>query len=291
VWLGLPALLRGFDRALGLAPIHRQNKFGVRERYALTFGHSAFTPDDLGDTQVIPGDRPYASLLYLTSARLSVSPDRYFALRTDMTFGLLGGPLARPVQAWIHEQLRGDGVSPKDPKGWSHQISDGGEPTLRYGVSGRWLVPDTASWLDLSVLGEVNVGTYTNAATGLVLRMGLRQTPFWGFDSNPMGYANQGTSGESGPDRLDAYVFAGLRERAVAYNALLQGQFRHSDLRVRAADVERLITEFEIGFVVGKPGIVSFTWALFAGRSPEYEGVGERPHLWGSMYLTFGGGP
>jgi hypothetical protein len=53
--------------------------------------------------------------------------------------------------------------------------------------------------------------------------------------------------------------------------------------------MERVVTEFETGVVLGWPGVVTLTWSLLAGRTPEFRGLAARPHLWASIYLTFGG--
>jgi len=86
----------------------------------------------------------------------------------------------------------------------------------------------------------------------------------------------------------DLYWFGGLTERAVLYNALLQGQFRKSVVRTEAANVERGVTEFQTGITVGL-GPVGLTWAVLAGRTPEFRGPQARPHVWSGLSLIIGG--
>ena len=59
--------------------------------------------------------------------------------------------------------------TPYDPLGWSHQISDGGEPTAKYTVSVARAATESL-WHDLSWNGEASAGYYTNVANSTANR-------------------------------------------------------------------------------------------------------------------------
>ena len=88
--------------------------------------------------------------------------------------------------------------------------------------------------------------------------------------------------------RFDRLIEAGIRLRLRAYNAFLQGQFRHSDVRAVPDDVERVIVTAWIGFTVisGSGSGWRLSYRL-QGQSPELRrGAGSRNHFWGSLTWT-----
>ena len=312
----LSLVVDAFDALTGVDALHqevtrigrsanRQPLWG--ETHSVTLGNGAFTPDNLNTRVPIYDDRPYASLLYLAISHSSSNPlrddgpahKRPYMWRSEVSVGVLGLHVADWAQTKIHERMRkaSGEVTPYAPLGWSNQISDGGEPTLKYMVSHQREL-SASSFHDLSLYFETNVGYYTGAAAGGALRLGRIRSNAWSLNSNPIGSANEAmsTPGEASqccpPIRrrrdFEVYGFAAGRARVVAYNALLQGQFRHSVVRLPAGDVEHVVNEFETGFVVGAYGVTA-TFTLLAGRTPEYHipNVAPRVQTWGGLYLTW----
>src|SRR5208282_1968290 len=122
---------RALDRALGLVdnaicPRDRFAAPGWQTGHAFAVGLLIFTPGDLAVHEVVYGDRPYASLFFLSAGRRYVSSDADVAYNSSLTLGMMGLAAARSVQDALHS-LTGS----VQPQGWSHQISAGGEPTLR----------------------------------------------------------------------------------------------------------------------------------------------------------------
>ena len=123
---------RMLDRALGFVDRRSCGLTGLPAlqdyaSHALAAGLLVFTPRDLGSRIVVRGDRPYASLFFMSAGRRYTSPESSIAYDTSITLGMLGLSAAGDVQRVLHD-LTGS----HQPKGWSHQISSGGEPTLRY---------------------------------------------------------------------------------------------------------------------------------------------------------------
>lgn len=253
---------------------------GDRQVSAWAFGALAYTPDDLATRGLVSDDRPYASLLYMSHK--NVVSDEQDAVGTELRFGVLGLRLAENVQSRIHSVLRSAGNSddPVDPKGWGNQISDGGEPTLLYRASANSLLAGQPGSWDLALLRDVNLGYQTNAGLGLGVRTGTLESGLDGLPDDPIGRAVYVPALQPG----DTFFWAATRARAVAYNALLQGQFRHSDYEVPSGDVERLVLQAGVGFSMS----VAQTWQLSIGfqtRSRETDQP-KRWHTWGGILVS-----
>jgi len=310
------APVRWIDRFFGAARLHHNlaNEstsllpFGVPsyfESHTLTLGNGAFTPRRLDLDAPIFDDRPYASILSLTAAHSTIDPYKRRVLRTDLTIGALGLRLSDHIQTSIHTSRRRNNqkkdptvLTPYDPKGWPHQISDGGEPTAKY--TATWLQAVTESKAhDLALQTEGSLGYYTNAAVGFIARVGWLRSDFWSVQTNPLTTVNQGLrdSGSAPPSqnripprdrsrkKLEAYLYASGRGRLVLFNELLQGGFRHSDVKFDATEVERVLTEIDAGGTLSLRGL-SLTIAL-TRRSPEYNVGFPRIHTWGGIYVVY----
>ncbi len=251
----------------------------VRRSYLL--GSVNYTPDDLSAEAPLRDDRPYASVLYLANKR--VLADRRQAIGVELQVGLLGTYVAREIQRRLHRAWRdatGD-AEPVDPRGWGNQISHGGEPTLRLRVAhSRYLAGQPGRW-DLAGTLDLSLGYQTNASAGLALRAGLLGSPFWSLPYDPINRGNFVPA--FGDDEL--YLWGALRGRAVAYDALLQGQFRDSPVTYGGEDLRRLVLDAGLG-VTGSWRGVQLTVAANLKTAELARGQGDRTHWWGGIYLT-----
>jgi len=216
---------------------------------AAQVGLLAFTPRTLKSREALPNDRPFASLLYVSSGHMRVLDEGDRARYTNFTVGALGLGAAPELHRQIHKVV-GDEV----PYGWNHQISDGGEPTARYVQAEQWLLgggravsPDMPE-MKLTLAGSA--GYMTESSVAFSGRWGRIQTPWWSFNPELTDYtaapiAPVSTFGGHGVSEL--YFFAGGRLKARAYNALLQGQFRSSDVRVAGSDLAHTQAEGWLG--------------------------------------------
>lgn len=246
-------------------------------------GNIAFTPDNLSASNPILNDRPYASLIYL--ANKHVYADHDSAIGIDMQVGILGTGISREVQQAVHQQWRnltGD-TDPVDPKGWGNQISNGGEPTfgLRVAYSALLAESDSNTW-DIAGTSSVNVGYQTNAGVGLSTRLGSIASPVWTLPYNPIRSGNflPSLAGD------EWYLWAAYNARAIGYNALLQGQFRHSDVEFNNDEVRDIVHDAGVGLTLTyKP--VQVTFSVNAKSSELNVGAADRTHVWGGMYFTF----
>jgi len=249
---------------------------------SVVLGSVNYTPDDLAASAPLPDDRPYASLLFVSGKQVFESSNKDWVIGSELQVGLLGLGIARSLQTKMHGYTRSvtDEDTPVDPKGWSHQISDGGELTLKYRQSfGHKLVYKNA--FDIAWMADASVGYQTNASLGVQLRLGCRDSKFWTLPYDPVNRGNfvPSTVGE------ELYVWAVFRGRGVVYDALLQGQFRDSDLTFSSGEIKRFVQEGGLGITKAWDP-VQVTLALNY-KSAELEGQAARSHYWGGAYFMF----
>jgi hypothetical protein len=217
--------------------------------HATQHGIIAMTPSTLRSSEPQYGDRPYASLVFATTSQISVGDDGRHARFSSLTIGALGLNAAE----WLHRTIHGV-VGDEAPLGWEHQIAEGGEPTVRYVQAKQWVLGNTSSRhstapeFKLTVSGSV--GYLTEGSIALSGRWGRLQSPWWSFAPELRDYVSAPlapVTRHSSASPAGMFAFAGLRLKARAYNSLLQGQFRHSDVRVPSGDLARLQVESWIG--------------------------------------------
>lgn len=285
-------LARVLDHALGMLDSEAcrsarlpDGPWGVTHAFAA--GLLVFTPRDLNAHGIVPGDRPYASLFFLSAGRRYASPDADIVYDSSFTVGMLGLAAAGAVQRTLHH-LTGS----VQPRGWSHQISAGGEPTARYELARQALLAryglgplrGDGKWT-----AAVSAGTVTEASVALTTRFGRIESPWWAFTPEQDMYVQETQPAppplpEHSPAEL--FAFAGMRLKLRAYNAFLQGQFRHSDLRYGEGDLNQVLGEAWAGLEYRSAS----GWAiqyLARWESPELRsGVGSRSILWGSVEIA-----
>ena len=182
--------------------------------FGLGLGQAIYTPRDLGASEIVFGDRPYAGWLYLGFYwGRQWSDGTYRQHRIDVgTIGPQAGGAS--MQSGLHAQLE----SSPDPKGWPFQI--GHEIGVQYAYEALALrfplvrrdAGDVAL-LDGGWFYRVRVGNiFTGATTGMVLRLG-----------------NLGATGmEAGEDFTETgYLFATTALNAVLYDATIEGGLIH----------------------------------------------------------------
>jgi len=206
-------------------------------------GLAAFTPTDIENRQPVLDDRPYSSLIYLSNTQQSIADDRNSALITSFTVGVLGLPIAGEIQNAIHSV-----IGSNQAEGWDHQISEGGEPTVKYSATYQQYLDTGIENLQATTSAGISLGYLTEASLGFSVRTGVIRTPRWSFNVHNSNYGEKSNITAPTTSALDEfYVLAGANIKARAYNALLQGQFRDSDVSYSANEVEPLVYEGWIG--------------------------------------------
>jgi hypothetical protein len=280
------------DRALGFidaisCPSGRFTSPDWQSSRAFAAGLLIFTPRDLASHDVVYGDRPYASLFFVSAGRRYTSLTAEVAYNSSLTVGVLGLQAAESVQSALHH-LTGS----VQPQGWSHQVSAGGEPTIRYSFARQALLAEYGNpgWRgDSKWTAATSIGTVTEGSLALGARWGRVQSPWWAFVPEQNMYVQETQPAPPPlPARAPAEVFAffGAKAKLRVYNAFLQGQFRDSALTYHQGALNHLLGEAWAGV----EWRTSSGWAvqyLARWESPELRsGVGSRSFLWGSVEVT-----
>ncbi len=288
---GIVAPLTALDHLSGLRHAHNTSR---RRYYTLLAFATGFTPDRLNTPEPIPDDRPYGSIVGVAVRRLTVNAKTFDrAWSTELAIGALGLDLVGDLQTGIHtwNRSRSGKETPYDPEGWPNQISHGGEPTALYRASyerrllGDESGPDVRKHWQAVGGAQASVGYYTNVSLLSSARLGWFSSEFWEFSPGAMGLATQNLGlGKRRRPQWELFLYGGARPRVVAYNALLQGQFRSS---VHTVKPRRLVAEWEGGVAAFVPFIrTQVIWQIGQGRSPEFQGS-RRTHTWGSIVGVF----
>lgn len=281
--LSLDPALGAINAAVGVRPAQ------AHEWHALQAAVLAFTPADLQRSDVIAGDRPYASIVYLANSRTTVLPDARTAYQSSFAIGLLGLDVAKATQRGLHSAIAAD-----EPRGWGHQVSEGGEPTARYTLARLNLRAQRGDGrrgrLELKDSYAVSAGYITEANAALTLRWGRIHTPWWSFVPERAEYMTEpapvlGGRASGGAPR-EFYAWAGVKVRARLYNAFLQGQFRDSALDYGFADTRPLMGELWAGVTREVAAGYRLSWVLRYQTSELRAEPGDRDLFWGGLSVS-----
>jgi hypothetical protein len=282
---------------------------------ALMIANGSFTPDSLPAYDPIFNDRPYSSLTYLQTITTYVDNQRYRSYSSAFTLGVLGTYISREVQTYIHSlQNDNDTKNPRTPRGWSNQISNGGEVTLTYSFKKEKLLTKkyiseesktSVTAFEFKHGWQTSLGYYTYATYEMNFRAGKIDPRHWTYVVNPLSQSNRAEFSDSTlqqgmmktnyydrPKTFELYVFGSGRPAFILYNALLNGQFRNSVHVLNFQEMNHLVFDFDAG--IGSSIPVSRLHLLelklkLSGRSPEFELPGRPPrwHYWGGIELLF----
>jgi lipid A 3-O-deacylase len=253
------------------------NHYNAIGDFSLT--QAIYTPRVLSANPPNASDRPYSGMLLGNLSGIAVSTDN--SERDYLTFSLgVIGPSAgaEGAQSSVHHLIGGIA-----PQGWAHQIPDGIVggvrlqrtnvfPLLEASVQ-RWSLQFEPEW---SVdLGNVK----TEAAVGSVVR--------WGRDApNDLGVprlepATPGSGFFDPKGFFGWYLFAGLHEHFVAYDATLDRAPANNGPGV---DKISWVTDLQGGLVVAIGNVrMSYTHEL---QTKEFKGQ-DRGDGFGALSLTY----
>lgn len=250
-----------------------------------------YTPRRIGWRSPVHGDRPYASLLTVGRQRSTLDESGTRARQSSIAVGVLGSPLVASLQNRWHQLVGYNGRA----RGWRHQISDGGEPTFLYSQQRHQLLRSGtredgeasdergalrrfADGIEFQTVSGYRVGYRTEALVGAIARIGARTRPWWLIASD--GGAQAGDGGEPG-----AYAAAGATLRLVGYDALLQGQFRDSTVRLDASEIVPLVAHAWIRVGVQTRGELEYAFTLHH-ESKDTRRALARPLSWGTLSIS-----
>lgn len=265
-------LMEGLESLIGVPE-------GQAVSYSVEVGLYGFTPEQARDSLPAADDRPYASLVYYSNSNDRFDPETLTAWRSVMTVGVLGLDTFGNLQRDVHK-LTGS----REARGWDQQISDGGEPTLRYQLIRQKALPSPHGRWQAKVSQQVSVGTITEAAVSVSARAGVLASTWWRFNPEASSYGEQLPLYHSA-DR-ERFVFFGAALKARAYNAFLQGQFRDSAHSFSGGDLKHALLEVWAGYSHGLGNGYRVQYLLRAHSSEVDQGVADRNVIWGGLTLN-----
>ncbi len=282
--LSIDPALRWLDYRTGFARLYTPT--AGAQYHAMQFGVLLFTPRDIVTREPIFDDRPYANLVYLANTQYVVSFDESTAYQSTLTVGLLGTGIGETLQNAVHSVTGSDKA-----QGYRNQISNGGEPTFRYAVAQHSLLSSGFGRRshDLKLSVEGSVGYLTEASVGLGVRWGRIATPWWVSTSDYGDYAaqpfRQTERRHIGRGSRERYVSTGIKLRARAYNAFLQGQFRDSAVTLGSSDINNLLMESWVGYTTTF-GQRRVSYVLRFQTAELRDGAGARNLAWAGVNVS-----
>ena len=275
-WASLHVPLNWLDQRIGL---NRQVSDSIVSS-KIEYGLFGFTSEDITLAQPVQGDRPYASLIYVSSTSERYDAARQVSWQSTLTFGFMGLNIVGDIQDKIHSK-----IGSQRPQGWNSQISEGGEPTARYSVARQRLMYKSDSGLEIKTTTQASVGYITEANWSLSLRVGDIHTPWVSFNPELTSYGEKSIHSQVGKVS-EQYFWTGFSLKVRAYNSFLQGQLRDSAVTYDSDELNHGIVEAWVGYTIALKEGYSFSYLVRGHTSELKRGVGNRSVIWGGLQIT-----
>ncbi|MBT3059653.1 MAG: lipid A deacylase LpxR family protein [gamma proteobacterium symbiont of Ctena orbiculata] len=281
-WFSLDSWLNGMNRAIGF----QTEEEAAIERHAIELGLTIFTPDDIAEADAIEDDHPYANMLFFSNSQSRAYPQRGVIFQSSLLIGLLGSSVGEEVQKAMHNLTDSD-----QPRGWRNQISDGGELTAKYSIAAQKMLLSHQGDISFDIRGgvEAGIGYSTDINGSISFRLGRLKTPWWSFTPHQSEYISIGqTFGEGsggGFNRPEFFLWGGLNLKYRLYNAILQGQFRHSAVTFDRDELEAVILNGWLGLTktFGNGMGISF---VMRKQTNEIEGSDRDDPFWSGLIIS-----
>jgi len=270
----------GIDRLINFPKLYQSSQYMTF--HSQQYGATLFTPNDIDSTTPVYDDRPYGSLFFMSNSEFTVVPKKNTAYVSRLTLGILGLDLAEDIQQFLHSITDSD-----VPNGWQYQVSSGGEPTAMMSYAMQNSLYSSKNH-QLKAEYEGNLGFITDVNAGISWRWGRIHSPWWAYNPYQSKYIQQSMpvfSSNSTDNKDEFYLWAGGRLNLRIYNALLQGQFRKSEVTVSSNDMERLVVEYWFG--VTREFAKKYYASIYArGHSNEFKGPNARSAAWAGLIFS-----
>ncbi len=258
-----------------------RSTLSTQETFSREIGAFGFTPEDITVSEPDPNDRPYASLVYLSSSREQVDLVDNVAWKSTLTVGALGLGVVGELQNLAHEITSG-----KTAQGWDNQISDGGELTGRYVIARQKYFDSFSENVEVKSTVQASVGYLTEASWSLSMRTGRIHSPWASFNPELASYGEKSSYSSNAQPVSERYFWAGVAVKARAYNAFLQGQFRDSVVTYEHSQLNPLLVEAWAGYTFAFKQGYRISYVLRGHSSEIKEGAGDRNLLWGGIIIA-----
>ncbi|MES2592798.1 MAG: lipid A deacylase LpxR family protein [Bacteroidota bacterium] len=246
--------------------------------YGINFEQDGFTPRSIRHDSIYFGERPYASVFFVSHFLTSINANKKQRLNTSLYLGIIG-PNAKgeEEQKAIHRWLENI-----QPLGWQYQIAN--DYVLNYNLNFEKGIIVKKRFEFICYAGS-RIGTlYDDVNAGIMLRAGGMNGYFenLGLRSSLNKFAVEGSAGKTA--KFKCHFFSKGELKAVAYNATLQGGVfnKKSIYTLSPGDITRVVATAYVGVVVSYKRLsLEYTKAYI---SPEFKGG--LPHGWGHCNIT-----
>ncbi|TQV85368.1 lipid A deacylase LpxR family protein [Aliikangiella coralliicola] len=280
----LNPILERVDQLTGFESLHSQ---GDRQLHSIEMGFTVFTPESIANVEEQVGDRPYASLLFLSNTHESIDFESDTAWVSTFTLGVIGSSLISEVQTELHKTLGSE-----TPVGWNNQISDGGELTARYSIARQSLFHfnyRNEHNFEVSTTMQASVGYISEASFGLAARVGQFDTPWYSFRPQFNDYSEKSASlAGLNKNQEEFYFWGGFNLHLRAYNAFLQGQFKNNTIEYSSSEVRNIVAEAWLGVTRQFKNGWRLSYLLRTQSSEVKVGKADRSVYWGGLILSKG---
>lgn len=247
-------------------------------RHRVELGLYGFTPLNVDTNIPEAGDRPYSSLLYLSSNQEIIQSTETTWYST-LTIGILGLNTFPYLQNKFH-MFTGS----RPIRGWESQISEGGELTLRYQLSRLQHLNTEKDNVQAHFSQQISIGYITEVSTGISLRIGQLNSEWSHFSPEINTYSehkpiNDNRDGEH-------FFYTGISTKARLYNVFLQGQFRHSKYTLAHKNLKHILFEAWLGYSQSLGNGYQFNYTIRGHSSEIKQGIGDRHLIWGGITLS-----
>lgn len=275
--VSLNAPLISIDNWLG----NQHSSTGQQETFSREIGAFGFTPEDISIATANIYDRPYASLVYLSSSREQTNFIDNVAWKSTLTIGALGLGAVGGLQNIAHQNTNGTKA-----QGWDNQISEGGEITGRYVIARQQYFDQFSGDIEIKSTLQASVGYLTEASWGLSFRTGQIHSPWSSFNPELASYGEKSSYSSSAKAVNEHYFWSGFAIKARAYNAFLQGQFRDSAVSYEHHQLRPVLLEVWAGYTFAFRQGYRISYVI-RGHSSEIEtGAGNRNLVWGGIIIA-----
>jgi hypothetical protein len=260
----------------------KRSDISIQNTYSRELGLFGFTPENITQSEANPDDRPYASLIYISSSHEQVDLVNNLAWKSTLTIGLLGTGLVGELQNITHQS-----TSSKEAKGWNNQISEGGELTGRYLIARQRYFEGSSDNLEIKSTVSASVGYLTEASWSLSMRAGQIHSPWSSFNPELASYGEKSSYSSDAKSINEQYFWAGLAIKGRVYNAFLQGQFRDSAVSYDPNELRPLLVEAWMGYTFAFKKGYRISYVLRGHSSEVEQGAGDRNLVWGGVIIAY----
>ncbi len=268
--------LQALDKLFGVDTLA-----STQMRYSRELGVYAFTPEDISQAAAIADDRPYASLIYLSTTHERINSLNNSAIKSSLTVGLLGTDLPSKLQQEVHRY-----TDSTPAQGWDNQISDGGELTARYQLAYQQQLNTGSANFEVKSTSQVSLGYLTEASWGLSFRKGLINSAWTSFNPELTSYGEKAAFDSNNKRVFEHYVWGGFALKARGYNAFMEGQWRDSAVTYDRSQLNSVLVEGWLGYTLAFNNGYRMSYVLRGHSSEVRHGQGNRDLLWGSLILA-----